>query len=198
MYERLSDRAASIVFIVLALTISLGTADIADGLVLALSPLLVVIAMMLVITREGYSRDGWRRLGMGRLGLRTWPLTIATTGGVCLLATAGAVALGFGRFSGPHGEWPQSVVAVSITGPILAREWARMSWISRAATTRFRCATNRSRCTRRVTTGRCGRRGKSAVSRVPRPSVTVQPKRSPRMERTIISHCSANDAEAST
>nr|WP_263654714.1 hypothetical protein [Nonomuraea aurantiaca] len=89
MYERLSDRATSIVFIVLALTISLGTANIADGLVLALSPLLVVLAMMLVVTREGYSRDGWRRLGMGRLGLRTWPLTIATTAGVCLLATAG-------------------------------------------------------------------------------------------------------------
>ncbi|WP_433511653.1 lysostaphin resistance A-like protein [Nonomuraea sp. CA-143628] len=120
MFERLSDRATSIVFIVLALTISLGTANIADGLVLALSPLLVVLAMLLVVTREGYSRDGWRRLGMGRLGLRTWPLTIATTAGVCLLATAGAVVLGFGRFTAPHGEWVQSVIAVSITGPILA------------------------------------------------------------------------------
>ncbi|TMR92131.1 CPBP family intramembrane glutamic endopeptidase [Nonomuraea basaltis] len=120
MFERLSDRATSIVFIVLVLTISLGTANIAGGLVLALSPLLVVMAMLLVVTREGYSRDGWRRLGTGRLGLRTWPLAVATTAGLCLLATAGAVALGFGRFSAPHGDWVQSMIAVSITGPILS------------------------------------------------------------------------------
>lgn len=94
--------------------------DGAGGLVLALSPLLVVLAMLLVVTREGYSRAGWRRLGTGRLGLRTWPLALATTAGVCLLATAGAVALGFGRFSAPRGDWLQSLIAVSVTGPILS------------------------------------------------------------------------------
>jgi hypothetical protein len=93
VFERLSDRAASIVFIVLTLAIALVTPNIAGGLILAFSPLLVAMVMLLVITREGYSREGWRRLGIGRLGLRTWPLAIATTAGVCLLAAAACVAL---------------------------------------------------------------------------------------------------------
>ncbi|WP_157254269.1 CPBP family intramembrane glutamic endopeptidase [Nonomuraea typhae] len=73
----------------------------------------------LVVTREGYSREGWRRLGLGRLGLRTWPVAAVTTAGVCLLATTAAVVLGFERFS-VQGDWPQSVLAVCVTGPILA------------------------------------------------------------------------------
>ncbi|GLW11116.1 hypothetical protein Misp01_62440 [Microtetraspora sp. NBRC 13810] len=73
--------------------------------------------MQLVVTREGYSGDGWRRLGMGRLGLRTWPLTMATTAGVCLIATMAAVALGFGRFTAPQGDWVQSVTARPMRQP---------------------------------------------------------------------------------
>lgn len=119
MFERLSDRASSIVFIVLTLTIALATAGVAEGLVLAFSPLLAVLVMLLVLTREGYSREGWRRLGMGRLGLRTWPLAGATTAGVCLLATAGTVVFGFARWS-VQGEWLQSALVMCVTGPILA------------------------------------------------------------------------------
>ena len=69
---------------------------------------------------KGYSRDGWGRLGMGRLGLRIWPLTVAVTAGVCVLATAGAVAFGFARFTAPQGDWAQSALVLCVTGPILA------------------------------------------------------------------------------
>ena len=120
MFKQLSDRAAAVVFIVVVLAISLGTANVAGGLVLAFSPFLVVLAMLLVITREGYSRDGWRRLGLGRLGLRTWPLAVATTAGVSVLATVGVVAFGFARFSAPSGDWVQSVLLLCVSGPILA------------------------------------------------------------------------------
>jgi len=116
---RLSDRAASIVFVLLVLGVSPATADVAGGLILALSPLLVVLVMLLLVTREGYTRDGWRRLGMGRLGLRYWPLTIATTAGVCLLATVWVVALGFGRFAAPQQPWLADVLALCAAGPVL-------------------------------------------------------------------------------
>ena len=120
MFATLSDRTASIVFVVLILGASLGTATIAGGLVLAASPLLVVLVMLLVVTREGLTRDGWGRLGMGRLGLRCWPLTIATTAGVCVLATVAVVALGFARLTVPEEPWLGDVLALCIAGPILA------------------------------------------------------------------------------
>lgn len=120
MFERLSDRSASVVFILLTLLVSLGTADVAEGLVLAVSPLLVVLVMLLVVTREGYSRAGWRPLGMSALGLRTWPLAVATTVGVNLLAITGVVALGVAQFSVPGDGWWQDLIVLSITGPILA------------------------------------------------------------------------------
>jgi len=120
VFVTLSDRTASIVFVVLVLGVSLGTANLAGGLILALSPLLVVLVMLLLVTREGHSRYGWRRLGMGRLGLRYWPLTIASTAGVCLLATVGVVAFGFARFAAPRGPWLADVLALCVAGPILA------------------------------------------------------------------------------
>jgi CAAX protease family protein len=120
VFERLSDRTASILFIVLTLAISLGTANIAGGIILAFSPLLVALAMLLVVTKEGYSRNGWGRLGMGRLGLRIWPLTVAVTAGVSVFAAAGTVAFGFARFTAPHGDWAQSALMLCVTGPILA------------------------------------------------------------------------------
>ncbi|MFI7416098.1 lysostaphin resistance A-like protein [Nonomuraea sp. NPDC049684] len=120
MFRQLDDRVTSIVYIVLVLAVSAATARVAEGLVLALSPLLTVLVLLFVVTREGCSRDGLRRLGLGRAGLRAWPAAVAATAGVCLLATAGAVVLGFGRFTAPRGDWAQSVAAVLVTGPILA------------------------------------------------------------------------------
>jgi membrane protease YdiL (CAAX protease family) len=120
VFRQLSDRAAAVGFIVVVLAISLGTATIAGGLILAVSPLLVVLAMLLVVTREGYTRAGWRRLGLGRLGLRDWPLTIATTAGVSAVATAGVVVLGFARVTAPPSGWLQNVLLLCVTGPVLA------------------------------------------------------------------------------
>ncbi|WP_177319751.1 CPBP family intramembrane glutamic endopeptidase [Actinoplanes philippinensis] len=120
MFATLSDRTASIVFVLLVLGCSLGTADVAGGLILALSPLLVVLVMLLVVTRAGYTRDGWARLGTGRLGLRHWPLAIVTTAGVSVLATVGVVAFGLARFAAPERPWLPDVLALCIAGPVLA------------------------------------------------------------------------------
>lgn len=52
--------------------------------------------------------------------MRDWPLAIATTAGVSAVATAAVVALGFATFCAPPSGWAQNVVALCITGPILA------------------------------------------------------------------------------
>jgi membrane protease YdiL (CAAX protease family) len=120
MFSTLSDRRAALLFIVLVLGVSLATAGIAEGLVLAVSPLLVVFVMMFVVTRDGYSRAGWGRLGMRRLGLRSWPLAIGATAGISVLATAAVVVSGIAGWQAPSGDWLQSLLVLCITGPILA------------------------------------------------------------------------------
>jgi membrane protease YdiL (CAAX protease family) len=120
LFAHLSDRVAAAVFVVLVLAVSAGTATIAEGLVLAVSPALVTLLMMLVVTREGHSRGGWHRLGLGRLGLRFWPLAVLTTSGVCLLAVVVVAALGLARLTPPTGGWATDLLVLSVTGPLLA------------------------------------------------------------------------------
>src|SRR4051794_31733477 len=67
VFRQLSDRASALTFIVLVLGVSLATARLLGGLILAVSPLLVTLLMLLVVTRDGWRREGWRRLGIGRL-----------------------------------------------------------------------------------------------------------------------------------
>jgi membrane protease YdiL (CAAX protease family) len=52
--------------------------------------------------------------------VRCWPLAVASTVGVSLLATAGVVVLGFARFSAPAGSWLPDLLALCVTGPVLA------------------------------------------------------------------------------
>ncbi|SDS53291.1 CPBP family intramembrane glutamic endopeptidase [Actinoplanes derwentensis] len=120
MFVNLSDRATAITFIVLVLAVSAGTATVAGGLLLALSPLLVTLVMMLAVTREGHSRAGWRRLGLARLGVRSWTLVLLTTTGVSVVATGAVAAAGFARLTLPDGAWATDLLALCVTGPLLA------------------------------------------------------------------------------
>ncbi|MFI7597291.1 lysostaphin resistance A-like protein [Actinoplanes sp. NPDC049681] len=120
MYRQLPDRVAAAAYVVLVLSISLGTAGIAGGLLLAVSPALVTLLMLVVVSREGWTRDGWARLGLGRLGLRGWPGALAATLGVNVLAVAAVVAAGCARYSAPDGGWWQDLLALCVSGPILA------------------------------------------------------------------------------
>ena len=120
MFVRLSDRATAAVFIVLVLAVSAATATIADGLVLALSPLLVVLLMMFLVSRDGYRREGWRRLGITRAGWRWWPFALLATAGVSALATALAVSVGSASLTAPAPTAWDDLRSLAVTGPILA------------------------------------------------------------------------------
>ncbi|WP_166789011.1 MULTISPECIES: CPBP family intramembrane glutamic endopeptidase [unclassified Cryobacterium] len=116
----MSDQRAALTFSVLVLGASLVTANIAEGLVLAISPLLTVLVMMLVATRDGYSRAGWARLGMNHLGLRSWVRAVGASAGISVLAMVAVVTSGIANWRAPSDDWIQSVLVLCITGPILA------------------------------------------------------------------------------
>lgn len=95
-----------------SLTLALLVAPVIGGYTLPLvmlTPLVSVLLMKLVVTREGYHKGGWSDLGLSRLGLNLWPMAFGLPflvllfayGTVWVTGLAGfAVPPGFG-FSGP-------------------------------------------------------------------------------------------------
>jgi membrane protease YdiL (CAAX protease family) len=53
------------------------------------TPTVATLIMLLVVTREGYSKEGWKSLGLHRLGLNVWWIAF----GVTLLITVAASAI---------------------------------------------------------------------------------------------------------
>jgi uncharacterized protein len=93
MYKTLSDPIKAIVFYAIAFGLELAVAialapvlgELA-ALVGMFTPTIAVLVMLLVLTREGYTRAGWASLGLHRAGLRAWGLALL----VPLLALGGA------------------------------------------------------------------------------------------------------------
>ena len=93
MYKTLSDPVKAIVFYAIAFGLELAVAialapvlgELA-ALVGMFTPTIAVLVMLLVLTREGYTRAGWESLGLHRAGLRAWGLALL----VPLLALGGA------------------------------------------------------------------------------------------------------------
>jgi len=87
MFNHLSSLVKASVYYIIALGLAVVAAAIvvlAPGLVerlgqidlYMLTPLLAVLLMLLVVTRDGFTRAGWKGLGLHRLGLRSWGLAI--------------------------------------------------------------------------------------------------------------------------
>ena len=82
MFTQLTDPAKAVVFYALAFGLTVSVALLAPLLgeatiiVHMFTPLLATLLMLLVVTREGYSRAGWGSLGLQHLGLRSWPLAL--------------------------------------------------------------------------------------------------------------------------
>jgi membrane protease YdiL (CAAX protease family) len=82
MFTKLTDTTKAAIFSVLVLCLSVGTAlllrflDLPMGLGLGAlwssTPAVAALIMLLVVTRDGYSKEGWKSLGLHRLGLNVW------------------------------------------------------------------------------------------------------------------------------
>ena len=103
MLKKLSDRAEATAFyaITLALMVAVALMPGASTEVAMLTPLVVVLLMLFVVTRDGYTREGLKSLGLHRLGLRAWPVAILGPLVVLGIAYALVWATGLAEFSVP-------------------------------------------------------------------------------------------------
>jgi uncharacterized protein len=99
MFTKLTDTSKAAIFSVLVLCLAVGAAllirvlDFSTGAVMwslwSITPTVATLIMLLVVTRDGYSKEGWKSLGLHRLGLNVWWIAF----GVTLLITVAASAL---------------------------------------------------------------------------------------------------------
>jgi len=86
MFRNLTDRAKATIFYALALSLGFATlllAPVFGALILVIymfTPLLAVLIMQLVVTRDGYTKAGWAILGLHRAGFRAWGLALLLPG----------------------------------------------------------------------------------------------------------------------
>src|SRR5215213_9198478 len=100
MFTKLADTTKAAIFTVLVLCLAVGAAlsinmfDLASNFVVwasvwSCTPVVATLIMLLVVTREGYTKEGWKSLGLHRLGLSVWWVAF----GVTLLITVAATAI---------------------------------------------------------------------------------------------------------
>jgi uncharacterized protein len=99
MFTKLTDTRKGAIFAILVLCLAIGAAllirflNISSNLVMfsiwSITPTVATLIMLLVVTREGYTKEGWKSLGLHRLGLNVWWIAF----GVTLLITVAASAV---------------------------------------------------------------------------------------------------------
>ena len=135
MFKTLTDTSKAAIFSGLVLILAVAAAlainalglasnEFAWGAVWSITPLLATLIMLLVVTREGYSRKGWQSLGLGRLGLRMWPIAFFGTLAITVAATAAVWATPLASVTAPAGGIINSAVGLVIQVLILATTFA--------------------------------------------------------------------------
>jgi len=99
MFTKLADTSKAAIFSVLVLCMSVGAAllirflDLTPSMGMwtlwSITPTAAALIMLLVVTRDGHSKEGWKVLGLHRLGLSVWWIAFGGT----LLITAAASAV---------------------------------------------------------------------------------------------------------
>src|SRR5687767_5815995 len=99
MFTKLTDARKGAIFAVLVLCLAVGAAllirvlspssDLVMWTIWSITPAVAALIMLLVVTRDGYTKEGWKSLGLHRLGLNVWWIAF----GVTLLITVAASAV---------------------------------------------------------------------------------------------------------
>src|SRR5919106_5783336 len=113
MFTKLTDTNKAAIFSVLVLCMSVGAAllirflELPQGYVMftiwSFTPTVAALIMLLVVTREGYSREGWKSLGLHRLGLNVWWIAFGVTLLITVAASAVVWATPLASFTMPEG-----------------------------------------------------------------------------------------------
>src|SRR5215208_6412049 len=113
MFTKLTDTSKAAIFAVLVLCLSVGAAllirflELPQGYVMftiwSFTPTVAALIMLLVVTREGYSKEGWKSLGLHRLGLSVWWIAFGVTLLITVVASAIVWATPLASFVLPEG-----------------------------------------------------------------------------------------------
>src|SRR5215204_6471418 len=113
MFTKLTDTSKAAIFSVLVLCLSVGAAllirflELPQGYVMfttwSFTPTVAALIMLLVVTREGYTREGWKSLGLHRLGLSVWWIAFGVTLLITVAASAVVWATPLASFALPEG-----------------------------------------------------------------------------------------------
>jgi membrane protease YdiL (CAAX protease family) len=113
MFTKLADTTKAAIFTVLVLCLSVGAAllirflDLSQGPVLfaiwSFTPTVAALIMLLVVTREGYTKEGWKSLGLHRLGLNVWWIAFGVTFLITVAASAVVWVTPLASFALPEG-----------------------------------------------------------------------------------------------
>jgi membrane protease YdiL (CAAX protease family) len=98
MFTKLTDTSKAAIFSVLVLCLAVGAALLIRFLGLtedpgmwslwSITPTVATLIMLLVVTRDGYSKEGWKSLGLHRLGLNVWWIAFGATLLITVVASA--------------------------------------------------------------------------------------------------------------
>ena len=112
MFTKLTDTSKGAIFSVLVLLLAVGAAllikmfglsGFAMAGVWSITPVVAALVMLLVVTRDGYSREGWKSLGLHRLGLSVWWIAFGATLLISVVAAAIVWATPLASFVVPEG-----------------------------------------------------------------------------------------------
>lgn len=125
MFARLHDTNKATIFTLLVLLMALGAALVIGALGITSgfagvaiymgTPAEAALIMLLVVTRDGFSREGWKSLGLHRLGLKAWWIPLLLPLGVSVVATAVVWATPLASFVVPERGMGTTMLGFAIT-----------------------------------------------------------------------------------
>src|SRR5919107_1363670 len=120
MFTTLTDSKKAAVYSILVLFMATGaallfglldfTASLGMWILWSCTPTVAALIMLLVVTREGYSREGWKVLGLHRLGLSVWWIAFGLTLLITIAASAIIWATPLASFVVPEGGIVDSLI----------------------------------------------------------------------------------------
>jgi membrane protease YdiL (CAAX protease family) len=113
MFTKLADTSKGAIFTVLVLCMAVGaallirilniTSDLVMFTIWSITPTVAALIMLLVVTRDGYTKEGWKSLGLHRLGLNVWWIAFGLTLLITVAASAVVWATPLASFVVPEG-----------------------------------------------------------------------------------------------
>jgi membrane protease YdiL (CAAX protease family) len=134
MFTKLTDTSKAAIFAVLVLCMAVGAALLirflgisSDPVVFSVwscTPTVATLIMLLVVTRDGYSKEGWKSLGLHRLGLNVWWIAFGATLLITVAASAIVWATPLASFVVPEGGILNAIINFLIGAAIAALTFA--------------------------------------------------------------------------